>query len=234
MFYSWWQALYGTYCRGINRLSIYCHYTIIFSVVCITPMLVGKFCGTYPEFASDRPHCSDAGVIFISSKDIMPQGYVLSKPGTYCLLDDIVFTPDKPGRAALTVTGVGITLLLDNVTITQQHGTPNTHGIVIDNALETTVYGGSISGFSGNGVYVKESSAIVLDSITSSHNTGSLSCGFLLENSEALFVVLCTAESNTGIGINVIGKKSFGRAGRVLIEHCTIKSNGEDQDISFS
>ncbi len=238
MFYSGWQALYGTYCIGTNKLSIYRRFMMIVFCILLTPSVFGrKFCGTYPDFVDTPPRnlsCSDKGVTIISPQDITPQGYVIDKPGTYCVSGNVSFKPDKPGRAAITITGKGVKLLLDDLTLTQKGSTPNTHGILINKGFETIVHGVNISGFTGNGIYAKGCVALVLDTITSSYNKGKIGNGILLENSDGIFIILCTVKSNSGKGISVTGDAPQGGPPSVMMEYITAKKNGADQDIDFS
>jgi len=220
MIYSGWQALYGTYCIGTNKLSIYHRYITVLFCFMITPSLYA-FCGSYAVgmYVSSQKACG-ADITLISPKSIGSQGYVIDKPGTYYLTGDIYFSPDKPGRAALTIKGYGVTLLLDTICITQIGTMPDTHGIVLDSALKATIHGSTITGFTGNGIYASKSEALLLDSITCSQNAAH---GFFLENCDGVTAALCIARSNTGKGIVSTGKNSFGCLPRVMLQNCAIQ-----------
>ncbi len=235
MFYSGWQALYGTYCVGTNKLSLSRRWLAVFVCITIAPSLVGKFHPKYPPFVTTPPgkiSCSDSGIVRLTAKDITPQGLVLDKPNvTYCLTEDVQFTPDKPGRAAITITASGVGLLLDNVTLTQGGSTSDTYGILVDGGTYVTMYGGSISGFTGKGVLIRGANGVVLDTMTSSHNPGS---GFWVVGSDQVTLMLCTATHNGESGVTVRGLTANGAPAQIFMEHCVVKNNTGNQDIDFS
>jgi hypothetical protein len=224
MIYSGWQALYGTYCIGLNRLSIYHRYVMILLCTMIAPTLYAWVSGSFSEgmnILSLRANSAEV-ITFISPENIGSRGYVIDTPGTYCVTGDIYFSPDMPGRAAITIKGQGVTLLLDTISIKQVGTMPDTHGIFLDGASGITIHGSSITGFTGNGLYAIKSEALVFDTIESSHNAIH---GFLFEQCDGIVTALCTARYNRGKGIAITGKNSFGGEPRIVMQGCAEHNN---------
>lgn len=235
MFYSGWQALYGTYCIGTNKLSIYRRYFIILLISGGVIQISAEFVPTYPDFietALAMQSCSN--VTIITQKDISSSGYVIDKEGIYCIKEDIYFKPDKPGRGAITVKANRVSISFNGIHLTQKGTTANTHGIVIDGALETSIYGVNVSKFTGNGIYVINSTDVVFESCNSSENKGKLGNGFLLDKCDGAFFILCTANNNSGKGISISTKNLYGENASFLLESVAAKGNSNNRDIDIS
>ncbi len=211
----------------VNKFSVYYRYRFYAFVLmfCAIGFIEGR-CPTYPDFVKkslSKQKCSKA--ILIKPSDIGTTGYIISKSGTYCLSGNVSFKPTKPGQAAITITADQVNLILSGATITQKGKAANTHGVYVDSADETTVYGGTLKGFTGNGMYFYHATAAVAEKIISSYNVGS---GLYFEQGDGIFVVLCTAKYNGTKGIWLDSSDN------ILLEACTCSKNYNNQDIDIS
>lgn len=95
---------------------------------------------------------------FIGEDDVnVEDGLVLSLPGTYCLTEDIKWSPKLNVNAAITIDNDNIRLDLKGHLLEQENSdTDNNIGIVVNNdTTNIVVMNGFITNFSGLGVYVK-------------------------------------------------------------------------------
>lgn len=119
----------------------------------------------------------------IDAQDIHA-GLVLSIAGTYCLSEDVHWTPSLPGQSAITIVHDNVRLDLKGHLLEQARSRLN-NSVAITVANDTSnvvITNGFISGFSGLGIYVK--SGVNTISIT---NLKIRECGYNGLFSDALF-----------------------------------------------
>lgn len=111
-------------------------------------------------------------------------GYTINQPGAYCLAENIEWNAIVNGTAAITINANNVSLDLSKRTIQQiSNTTSNNIGILIGpNLNNIKIYGGSIVGFSGLGIFVREGNNTILLSELVINK-----CGFNGAFSEPLF-----------------------------------------------
>lgn len=184
----------------------------------------GKSLAQEPENHAVQPQSCSAATM-IQSSDIPPQGLTITKAGSYCIQGVLEFEPDQPGRAAITIAGSQVDLILNDTSISQKGTMSSTTGILISKGFEITMYGGTVTGFTGNGLSALESNAVAIESLTCSSNQGT---GFYFENGSGVILLTCTAEQNGGDGV------SFVHTQEAMMEGCVFQQNQSGEDITFS
>ncbi len=106
--------------------------------------------------------------ISISREDIGTTGYVIDRPGNYCLKEDVNFNPTVPGTNAIEITASNVNLTLAGHVLNQGNTTADTNGIYVSpDQSNVNVFNGTISNFYTYGVnYDQSNSLITLDGLT--------------------------------------------------------------------
>ena len=91
---------------------------------------------------------------------------------------------------------------------------------------EIEILGGTLTGFTGNGVEVTNCNAIVLTNVTSSKHVQPLGNGFYFNNTSAIFILQCTGQHN-GTGLQATGCDD------IIMTNSTFNQNYLDQDIEI-
>lgn len=164
----------------------------------------------------------DPAPIPIYASDVNPAGKILSTPGTYQLAENIIFNPEKPGLAAITIDAANITLLLNNFTLSQTGTVAPTDGILINGQVGAIIQGnGIITGFSGNGIHATAgTSSVLLKHLISTANIGPSGNGAYFEHSFELSFNDCNFQENDQSGL------TFLDCNLILFEHCSSDNNG--------
>jgi hypothetical protein len=106
---------------------------------------------------SKEKSCSDCDFV-IDAKDINCRGVDLTKPGYYCLCEDVVFNPqpnqNTPYQAAIRISASNVTLDLRGRTLSQKSKDVfNVDGVIVDPGLTNIIIkNGTIRDFSDAGI----------------------------------------------------------------------------------
>lgn len=114
-----------------------------------------------------QPVPCPAGSTQITQALIGTKGFVISKPGNYCLAEDIHFNPKTDTTSAIKIRASNVNLDLNGHTIVQENDKINNSGIIIcPNLTNITVTNGTIAEFGALGIRVLPgSSNLVFDSL---------------------------------------------------------------------
>lgn len=127
-------------------------------LLCIQLPLLGR---------EDKDHCKRCHVIrshdFKDSFGQLTKTVVITKPGKYCLCENIAFAPTTPSTPAIQILSDNVTLILRGFTLSQANTTANVPAILIGDAAGKTILNniiirkGTITKFTGVGIYALNS-----------------------------------------------------------------------------
>lgn len=154
--------------------------------------------------------------ISIGRGDIGTTGYVIDKPGSYCLKEDVSYNPSGTNPAIyITAAAVAnVSLSLGGHTLSQSSKTVlGVNGIVVDPGLDNVlIANGTVRDFSQTGISVGNFGAPFVTNLTISginalnNNTSSAytegSGGILVNSAENVIVENCNCNQNAVTGFN--------------------------------
>ncbi len=167
-------------------------------------------------FADNQCNQCDSNVILISQANV-GRGYVISEPGSYCLIENIVFTPPAAtlaednrsnisGPSAITIKANNVNLNLNGYTLSQGNTVAGVNGIAITGVSEVVVANGNVESFTRTGVTANDCSVISLQGLTVAHcgsGTSAISVGgIFVTNLTDSTVTNCVCDHSIPFGIS--------------------------------
>lgn len=155
----------------------------------------------------------------ITRRDIDRNGFVITKPGVYCLSKDTSFDPLTPGLSAITVNvpaGISSDVVIDlnSNTLSQGNGTANTNGITVNGQTNVIVRNGTIRNFTNDGILVQNNSdQLIFENLNVLKNgtaSGPVGVGgIVILGATNISLENVNARENFGVGVGLSDVNNF-------------------------
>lgn len=156
---------------------------------------------------ADSCHSCDDQVTVLFQKDIGRKGYVICKPGKYCLGENINWCAHKKSIAITAHHINNVYIDLNNYTIKQKNNAKKTVGIKITHSKGVTIVNGTVENTTGEGAIRIECSSDVLVDQVIVRNTGNANSfgGLFITESKNIIVNNVICDANFGVGLTLLG-----------------------------
>lgn len=179
-----------------------------------------------------RSQCScEKKVTTIFQKDIP---FEITKPGVYCLAENVVHAPTVEGTSAIHVKASAVVLDLNGNRALQGPGllglAAKTYGITVDDKASVIIHDGFLEAFTQNGIFLNGTSEVFIENVHASlngvaamnaANESNSTGGLFLRGVTNAQIRHSTFNQNQGLGSGI----GITASSNVIVDACTCNNN---------